>query len=781
MPSASLRVHSRSVLSLAVVILGIVSGCGPSVYYVTPRGMSSPMAEEEVIATLRPYLEGRRIFLDPGHGGDDRVNRGPDGEAIEADVNLSVGLALREFLTRAGAIVVMSRSTDMTVPLRERPVLAVAAGTEIFISLHHNASGDPLTNYSSVYYHAYEGHPEYHPANHDIARYVQRDMSYAMRNPSAPLSPYFDGTLSDFGVYPNSGFAVLRHDWLPSILVEASFFTHPYEEQRLALPAFNRIEAWGIFVGLGRYFQAGMPQLELRSDSVLTDPDAPLIIGVSSQRAVDSTSVHAAIDGEIVHTRYDVHTRSISVSSVQPLSGGFHTLSAWIRNDNGNASWHFKREIAVDLPAAGISLVLSPPELPSGYPATSRAVCTITDSNGDPVIDGTFVRLSSPEIQLDTILSTENGATQLDIQFPAYQDSASVIVVADSVTAASAVHFVHAAKTYMSGSVESVGDTAAIAEARFVLVPRDLPDSSLVIGQSWADGRFVFFRNIPPGSELRAEHFGFFPRPVLLPAATFADSLRITLPPVAGGLLFGRTYLLDARYGGKESGEVGRNGERAADVNLAITTRLVQLLHAAGADVSQVRTADTTMSEKERAQLSAAYPPGFYLRIDASGPADQALCSIHPSIPNQTMAASLLHGLTFVAGLDSGAILTPPDQFFRDVALRTISVTVPSIQTTFYEENHERACDRLAWGVFMGILKYEGFAQPVTTLYRALDASGRPLDGARAILSETLSTFTDADGYLTFYGLEPPDATLRIAGDPTAQVIRVRERTSGGF
>jgi hypothetical protein len=332
----------------------------------------------------------------------------------------------------------------------------------------------------------------------------------------------------------------------------------------------------------------------------------------------------------------------------------------------------------------------------------------------------------------------------------------------------------------MSGWVMSAADSSAIADARFVLVPRDLPDSSLVIGQSWADGRFVIFRDISPSSDLRAERSGFFPRPVALPAKTYADSLRIILPPVGGGLLFGRTYLLDARYGGIESGEVGGDGSRAADVNLAITTRLWQLLHAAGADVSRVRTADSTMSEKERAQLSAAYPPGFYLRIDAAGPAYQASCSIHPSIPNHTMAATLLHGLTVVAGLDSGTVRTPPDQFFRDVAMRTISVTVPSIRTPFFEENRERACDRLAWGLFVGILGYEGFARPASW-YRALDASGRPLDGVRAVLSETLSTFADSAGYFSFYGLELPDAVLRIAGDPAAQVIRVQERTSAGF
>ncbi|MDH3253223.1 MAG: N-acetylmuramoyl-L-alanine amidase, partial [Ignavibacteria bacterium] len=610
MRPSSFRTPVRRVLPIVSLGLWIVAGCGPSVYYVTPRAMLSPESEEQAIAAFRPFLEGKRIFLDPGHGGEDRVNRGPEGEAIEADINLNVGLALRDFLARAGAIVLMSRSTDTTVPLRERPVLAVNAGVEIFISLHHNASGDPLTNYSSVYYHAYERHPDYHPANRDVARYVQRDMSYAMRNPSAPLSPYFDGTLSDFGVYPNSGFAVLRHDWLPAILVEASFFTHPYEENRLAIGDFNRIEAWGIFVGLGRYFQSGMPVLELRSDSVMTEPQQPIIVGVSSERPIDSASVHAILDGLPVHGEYDPVARSIRLKPGSALSSGFHIVSAWIRNENGNASWHFKKRIAVDLPAAEISMVLSPPELPAGYPSTARLACMVTDRNGDPVIDGTLVHLTSPVIDVDTTLTSEKGAVHADLQFRGFPDSIAVTALSDSALAREVMRFVASTKTYLAGTVVSSADTSGIADARFVVISEGLPDSVLTIGRSWEDGRYVLFTEIHPGSTIRAERQGFFPRTVTLPPMAHTDSVALFLPPVAAGILFGKTYVLDARYGGEESGEISESGERAADVNLAITTRLHELLRAAGADVSQIRTADTSMSEKERARLSARYPPG---------------------------------------------------------------------------------------------------------------------------------------------------------------------------
>ena len=175
---------SPSRFRLLLILFALLTGCASPVYYVKPREWSSASGIDSIVASYRPALQGHRIFLDPGHGGSDRDNRGPGGDAIEADVNLRVALALRSYLLGAGAEVFMSRERDTTIALSDRPLLALRDSAEVFISLHHNATAasDPSTNYAAVYYHGREGLPDYHPANHDIARYIQRDMSYAMRN-----------------------------------------------------------------------------------------------------------------------------------------------------------------------------------------------------------------------------------------------------------------------------------------------------------------------------------------------------------------------------------------------------------------------------------------------------------------------------------------------------------------------------------------------------------------------------------------------------------------------
>ena len=82
-----------------------------------------------------------KVFLDPGHGGTDRYNRGPTGY-IEADGMLDVCLKLRDELLSTGAFEVkMSREKDMTVGVRERGNMAARWGADMFISEHSNATG----------------------------------------------------------------------------------------------------------------------------------------------------------------------------------------------------------------------------------------------------------------------------------------------------------------------------------------------------------------------------------------------------------------------------------------------------------------------------------------------------------------------------------------------------------------------------------------------------------------------------------------------------------------
>ncbi len=82
------------------------------------------------------------VVLDPGHGGIDAGATGPSGE-LEKTIVLQFALALRQRLEQGGKVrVMMTRTTDVFVPLRERVRIARAAKAQLFISLHADALAD---------------------------------------------------------------------------------------------------------------------------------------------------------------------------------------------------------------------------------------------------------------------------------------------------------------------------------------------------------------------------------------------------------------------------------------------------------------------------------------------------------------------------------------------------------------------------------------------------------------------------------------------------------------
>ena len=329
----------------------ILAGCSASerIYYDVPQELKTPGSTQNFIDEYSSYLSGEKFFLDPGHGGEDRKNKGYKGLAVEADVNLHVALYLRDFLEKAGAVVFMSRVTDKTVGLKDRSKMANKSGAGIFISIHHNAppgEGDDYTNYTSTYYHASESDYEYEPCERDLARYVERDLSYAMRNSGGPGS--FDGTYSDYSIYPGEGFSVLRETKLPAILIECGFHTHHLEERLLVIDEFNKIEAWGIFRGLCRYFKNGIPVVEpLFSDSVFQKGNIDLNFVFRDSTGIDTNSIVTEFDSvKTLSYTFNPETDNLRLS-LENVKPGVHEIRIIAANKNGNHNFPFKRRIII--------------------------------------------------------------------------------------------------------------------------------------------------------------------------------------------------------------------------------------------------------------------------------------------------------------------------------------------------------------------------------------------------------------------------------------------------
>jgi N-acetylmuramoyl-L-alanine amidase len=341
-------VKFKITFTLTAIFLAAGCAAGPPIYYELPVEFRFPEKQKEFIGNYSEYLLGKKIFIDPGHGGEDRRSVGVNKLVVEADINLAVALALRDFFREAGVEVIMSRDRDMTVDLKERSYMANRSGADLFISIHHNAPGQAgghWVNYTSTYYHAKETDYEYEPSERDLARYIQRDLAYAMRNSGGLGS--FDGTYSDYNIYPGAGFSVLRVTEIPSVLVECGFFTNPFEEQRLALEEFNKIQAWGIFRGICRYFAAGVPEIRLLNDPEKIIGSSNLSFSITDKSGINPASIKVYFDSTAYNNFSIDETNRLLTVSLDQIASGEHVIRIIAANKNNNYAFPYHQKILI--------------------------------------------------------------------------------------------------------------------------------------------------------------------------------------------------------------------------------------------------------------------------------------------------------------------------------------------------------------------------------------------------------------------------------------------------
>lgn len=175
-------------------------------------------------------LRGHIVAIDPGHGGTDPGAMGPTG-LREADAVLDVGLRLRELLVKDGIRVIMTRETDSTVELADRPKMARERGATIFVSIHANASTRASVNGSETYYLTAQSLV--------LAQMIQDELGVILGVPSRGIK--------------TASFLVLRDNDVPSVLVETAFITHTDDEARLKDSEFRQHLAQAVYRGITRF------------------------------------------------------------------------------------------------------------------------------------------------------------------------------------------------------------------------------------------------------------------------------------------------------------------------------------------------------------------------------------------------------------------------------------------------------------------------------------------------------------------------------------------------
>jgi N-acetylmuramoyl-L-alanine amidase len=177
------------------------------------------------------------VVIDPGHGGFDRGGI-PGQQVPEKMVALDTALRLEKILQRAGVRTVMTRSTDIFVPLSVRSAIANAQHDAIFVSIHYNASPR----------HGAHGIETYSENNRGavLAARIQRQIISRVSTENRGMR--------------SAEYYVLRNCRLPAVLVECGFLTNPSEAQALR-PAYRQEIAEQVAAGVMEQRQFAFPPL----------------------------------------------------------------------------------------------------------------------------------------------------------------------------------------------------------------------------------------------------------------------------------------------------------------------------------------------------------------------------------------------------------------------------------------------------------------------------------------------------------------------------------------
>lgn len=200
--------------------------------------VNTPVASDVALSNVKNKI----ITIDPGHGGSDSGAVGPNGYT-EKEGTFAISQKVASILNQSGTKVVMTRDSDVDVygpnasarnELQARVDVGNNANSDIFVSIHCNAFVNPAANGTQTFYYgsSYQGQR--------LAQSIQEKMIEA-------------NGLRDRGI-STCNFYVVKHSYMPAVLIETAFITNYDEEALLSDDEWQTTMAKAIAEGINEYF-----------------------------------------------------------------------------------------------------------------------------------------------------------------------------------------------------------------------------------------------------------------------------------------------------------------------------------------------------------------------------------------------------------------------------------------------------------------------------------------------------------------------------------------------
>ena len=195
----------------------------------------------------------KTIFLDPGHGGRD--SGAYYYNVAEKDLNMQVYRKLRKKLEELGYKVLTSRDSDIDVDfITERSRMVNKTNSDIFISIHFNATGSAYSKSNGIQTYSYSDEPDYPSKINQYWHNHPDRMSESKRLATSIHSSLLAETGAKDAGLLESSFAVLRETAKPAVLLELGYMDNFAENQQIQDSHYQDKLVAGIVKGIQKYY-----------------------------------------------------------------------------------------------------------------------------------------------------------------------------------------------------------------------------------------------------------------------------------------------------------------------------------------------------------------------------------------------------------------------------------------------------------------------------------------------------------------------------------------------
>jgi N-acetylmuramoyl-L-alanine amidase len=722
--SEARRMQSRAPLRIVTVdllaFLLLITGCAVSGCARLRRGPPSHLYEGPLVEVRRldtSSLKGKRIVLDPGHGGafPGAIGR---GGLKEAQVNLGVALYLWGMLRDAGAEVFLTRSSDrdflygekssLRDDLSRRVEIALAFKPDLFLSLHHNAdifrSRD--RNQIETYFKMLDGKP-----SEDVALLIHERLTESLG-------------ISEGQVVPGNYF-VLRNMPCSAVLGEPSYISNPWVEEKLRLAEKQLLEAQAYFLGILEYFNRGVPRIASLSpcDSVLADAQPALTAAIASERAaIDTSSVLFELDGTAIARSVESEGKLASARPEKPLANGRHEFCVSCRNLNGNSTAERCCHFEVSLPPSSLIAKAWPDCLPwkGGVLVTAEA----KDVNGNRVKDGVPIQFFGQHglLSAESVATLDGMATS--VFFP--DASAGEKLVRVNCRSLTDISFLGdslilipcpAPTRVATQAIRIVADSTGKPLENAQL--RSWGNDSL-LAMSSSQGLMVFAVDTREGIIL--ERRGFIPSPVLIAtvitpgygssaAETISvgneNLMTIKMRAAAAGRFLDTKIALDIALGlereervraGNPMSDAKATESRANKLTTEVGARLEGILSGAGA---QVLVLDETAPDEEKVRRAELFGAQMYLRIELSSHGSACVLHYPGSSAGTKLAQEIASSWAALLSVREPSVKEDAHYVIRQTSSPAVIAMLPASA----RNADEKFASTFAYALFLGVLE----------------------------------------------------------------------------